>query len=41
MNITKSKSRFTDIENKLMVISGKKEGGQCRAREFRGANYYV
>ena len=42
MNITK-RNRFTDIENKSVVTSGEREGGegQDRCRELRGTNYYV
>ena len=39
----KKRSRLTDTENKLLVPSGEKEGGegQNRGRGLRGTNYYV
>ena len=36
------RSRFADIENKLVVTSGVMEGeGQSRGREVRSTNYWV
>ena len=39
----KRRSRLTDMEKKLVVTSGEREGeeGQDRSRGLRGTNYYV
>ena len=38
----KQRSRSTNIENKLVVTSGEREGmGQHRGREIRCTKYYV
>ena len=42
VNITKKRNRLTDMENKLVVSIGEREGGwQYRGRGVRGTNYYV
>ena len=39
----KKGNRLTDIENKLVVTSGERDGeeGQYRGRRLRGTNYYA
>ena len=36
----KKRNRLTDLENKVVITSGEREGGR-QGRGLRGTNYYV
>ena len=41
MKVYSKTERLTDIENKLVVITGEREGGQGRGMGLKDINYYV